>query len=67
MMNVPYFISKELFVMGKQLDQKVISKLMTWQTGTQTIAINNISQKVKTIEAYLRLLIYKRNRRGTLT
>ena len=41
---------------------------MTSQTETQRITINTLSNisKSKAIEAYLRLLIYKRNTRGTL-
>ena len=47
--------SDKHFTIGKRLDKKLNSKFMTSQCETQRITIN----------IYLRLLTYKRNRRGT--
>ena len=66
MMNVRYFIWKALSIIGKHPDKKVNFKtydVTNWNTKNYN---KQISQKVKAIEAHLRLLIYKRNRRGTL-
>ena len=39
-MNVPYFIWKALFIIGKRLDKKVNFKIYDVQTGIQRITIN---------------------------